>query len=56
VRLTTSCYVEHQTSGQQEIGIQGYASAQLIVGGLCTSCQGCSSCSCTAAVHAVAKR
>ncbi len=56
MRLTTQKYVTHQTSGQQELGIQSYASAQLVVGGLCTSCNGCSSCSSCAAVQTIAGR
>jgi len=53
MRLTTQTFVEYRSSGVQDLGFDQIPSAQLVVGGLCTSCQGCSSCSCTAAVNQV---
>jgi hypothetical protein len=49
MRLSTESFVEHQTAGQQEIGTQAYGTAQFVVGGASTCCEGCSSTSCCCA-------
>lgn len=55
MHLTYHSFVEHRSSGMQDMGTASLENIDLIIGGLCsTSCQGnaCScSCSCTAAIN-----
>lgn len=52
MQLTYHTFVEHRTSGLQDLGTAVFEGVDLAVGGACTCCtgSGCSSCSCTAAI------